>query len=952
MAYDPFENVHKFQDDVWGQIRLNDLERDIIDSPEFQRLFRTSQLGFVQLVYHTANHTRGAHSIGACRITNRLIERLVDNTKNLQNKFETECPGLYAAFEISPAERILIRLGALLHDVSHVPLSHDLEKKSHKVIYPGHDKPLKLRSWYGHYDKHDDYEVNPLLYRILCAHESSVLARVLRHYSMPFWTVLQENSTNDKHHHLKEFVNLVQSNKDLNWKPETDLLPELLFHLLFYEKSEEAENASRKIVTSFDSKELEEWHLGPETLESEQVQLWHNAWYQPFRHDIIGNTLSADLIDYLTRDPQRLGTQRRIDLHLLSHYVLVNPDIKNARKRFRCAIDLHDHKRGTTRTFLLNDLFRLLDLRQDIHEKAVVHRVVQSANAMLSRGLLLLGKEGMPGEDKRPKLKEIVGLETGQHHALQSEDLLFSQLLKICDGRTERRLVEAGRIFKKLTERRVCRPLVIIPGDWANEKLSLVNHQNSEADFPLRTLAAIVDSAYYSPFLLFVCSCIEKYLEGVFDNDAEVCSYAKKIGDNDAPPELVEKARNLIPSRVVIWTAPYKQLYKDPAIVVALDKCVGQIDEVVKSHFRDRINLEKSTRERIETAINDADSKYATLWQLYVFISDGLFYSGVLNKFLNNLPDACLGGKVRDKHETRLENAQAFLPLAFKAICNDWHGVDQRHKSIEEKQKVLNSRMDTKAFQEVVDTWAASCKHKNSWPPKWSTVDVKQYYHECCLDETVDDKLKRPCRDSLYKFDKHSHELWEQAEKDLGSTGCQLVQFLKKCHIEDSKLIAEGEFRQLAELYKNADTRKKCDNLIDRAAYDPVLVSEALKALLLAEFPWFELEKKLQPTRESGFQKPIGRSQIREWVLKESEILQPNVRRRLINEEIEAVTDVLEWADSKYGRAAFDDFYLRLQNESSLLWNDVREGRIVNALKRKWNYPDVVAPASNGGEGN
>jgi HD superfamily phosphohydrolase len=162
--HDPFENRHKFQDDVWGQIRLNDLERDVIDTPEFQRLFRTSPLGFVELVYHTANHTRGAHSIGACRMTNRLMNRLVDNTKELHEKFKDEpsCGGLYADFEISAAERILVRLGALLHDISHIPLSHDLEKKSHKVFYPSQDGPLtlKLRSWYGHYDKHDDYAEN------------------------------------------------------------------------------------------------------------------------------------------------------------------------------------------------------------------------------------------------------------------------------------------------------------------------------------------------------------------------------------------------------------------------------------------------------------------------------------------------------------------------------------------------------------------------------------------------------------------------------------------------------------------------------------------------------------------------------------------------------------------------------------------------------------------------
>src|SRR5438552_14884076 len=166
---------------------------------------------------------------------------------------------------------------------------------------------------------------------------------------------------------------------------------------------------------------------------------------------------------------------------------------------------------------------------------------------MLARGLVLLGKDGMSGADMRPKLRDVVGLGKKQQHALQGEDLLFHQLLEICSGQTETRFVEARRIFEKLTERRVCRPLVIIPGDWAYEKLSLVKPQDTDPDFPLRTLAAIVDSAYYSPFLLFVCSCVEKYLEGIFDTDAELCSFANKIGSGEAPSHIVEQARNLIP---------------------------------------------------------------------------------------------------------------------------------------------------------------------------------------------------------------------------------------------------------------------------------------------------------------------------------------------------------------------------------------------------------------------
>jgi HD superfamily phosphohydrolase len=945
MAYDPFENLHKFQDDVWGQIRLNDVERDIIDTPEYQRLFRTSQLGFVQLVYHTANHTRGAHSIGACRITNRLINRLVDNTKDFYTKFQDkpDYKDLYADFEISTAERALIRLGALLHDVSHVPLSHDLEKKSHKIFYPSKE-PLKIRSWYGHYEKHDDWQDNPLLFRLLCDHESSVLARVLRHYSAAFWDLLKKDASQLKddgqlkHHHLKKFVDLVSGNNRADWNPKIDLLPQLAFHLLFYEKQEEAEEAPRKIVTDFD-KTPEFWHLGPKSMsDSEEIWKWHDAWYQPFRHDIIGNTLSADLIDYLTRDPQRLGTPRRVDLHLLSYYALVqhkNPDKEKSEKneipdwkkicekKYRCAIDLQDHKRGTTRTFLLNDLFRLLDLRQDIHEKAVVHRVVQSANAMLARGLLLLGKERMPGEDMRPDLKEIVGLgenENGekQQHALQSEDLLFHQLLEICSKQTERRFIEARRIFEKLTERRVCRPLVIIPGDWAYEKLSLVKPPNSERDFPLRTLAAILDSAYYSPFLLFVCSCIEKYLEGVFDTDIELCSYANKIGNGETVPDIVEKARNLIPSRVIVWTMPYKQLYKDPAIVVALAKCVGQIDSVIDpKKFPD---LDESTRERIETAIRDADSKYATLWQLYVFISDGLFYSGILNKLLNSLPAECMAGKTREEHKLRLENAQAFLPLAFKTVCNDWHGVDQQNPEVKAKKQILDERMATKDFQAIVGAWAAACKHKNSWPRSWSTVDIKQYYHECAHEGEVLNEKQRPCRDSRYKFDKSATAVWKRATTDETSLGFKLIQFLKKCRIDDPKALSDGEFNQLVELYEDEGTRRRCDELAKEAETDETQIPAALKTLFVSGFPL--IERREAPIRPARFVMPVGRPQIRDWVFAESEILQPNVRRG-VREDIDSIINVLDWAAQKHGRAVFDDFRLCMQNESTLIWNDV-----------------------------
>jgi HD superfamily phosphohydrolase len=281
---DPFVDEYEFLDDVHGPIRLNRLERDAIDTPEYQRLFRLGQLGFVDLVYPTANHTRGTHSIGVCHWTKKLIDTL---TRNCSRTLES-----------SRAERILISLGGLLHDVPHGPYSHDIEKKTHHIYPKGPASKQRIFSYYGPYEKHDNWKNNPALYVFLNDTTTSVMARVLRHYSASFAKLLLADA--DQHSHLRPFVDLLNKNE---WPDfERELLPKLLFHLLVYEKPEEAKECPLELLTSFGGKE-QEWGLGPRA----NWKKLHIAWYQPFRHDIIGDTLSADLIDYLIRDQARLG---------------------------------------------------------------------------------------------------------------------------------------------------------------------------------------------------------------------------------------------------------------------------------------------------------------------------------------------------------------------------------------------------------------------------------------------------------------------------------------------------------------------------------------------------------------------------------------------------------------------------------------------------------------------
>ena len=87
--------------------------RRIIDSRAFQRLTRIPQLGFVQLVYPGATHTRFEHSLGVYRLTLLLVKKLARD------------PRFAALVRAQDAETLI--LAALLHDVGHFPFCHLLE---------------------------------------------------------------------------------------------------------------------------------------------------------------------------------------------------------------------------------------------------------------------------------------------------------------------------------------------------------------------------------------------------------------------------------------------------------------------------------------------------------------------------------------------------------------------------------------------------------------------------------------------------------------------------------------------------------------------------------------------------------------------------------------------------------------------------------------------------------
>jgi hypothetical protein len=106
-------NYKIVRDSIHGDIRFENMFLDFLESPELQRLHNIKQLGFANVVFPGANHTRLEHSLGVYKIAQMAAEIL----------------------NIEKYERDVLTCAAILHDIGHGPFSHTLE--------------ALLREWFG-----------------------------------------------------------------------------------------------------------------------------------------------------------------------------------------------------------------------------------------------------------------------------------------------------------------------------------------------------------------------------------------------------------------------------------------------------------------------------------------------------------------------------------------------------------------------------------------------------------------------------------------------------------------------------------------------------------------------------------------------------------------------------------------------------------------------------------
>ena len=138
---------YKVRDLIYGFVKLDAQEMDIVNSHYYQRLRRIRQLSLTEMVYPGANHTRFEHSLGVVQMATEMFDNITRQEHSLE-KLGIKKEGLKRT-------RKIIRLAALLHDIGHPPFSHAGEEAAPKLPldHPHYKAGVKER-----YD-HEDYSI-------------------------------------------------------------------------------------------------------------------------------------------------------------------------------------------------------------------------------------------------------------------------------------------------------------------------------------------------------------------------------------------------------------------------------------------------------------------------------------------------------------------------------------------------------------------------------------------------------------------------------------------------------------------------------------------------------------------------------------------------------------------------------------------------------------------------
>lgn len=312
-------------DPVHGDVHTNVLEQMIADSSPFQRLRRVRQLGTTHLVYPGAVHTRFSHSLGTLRVAQDLLDGVIGHREGLHpvpldwfgQRFDVAGDQSHEieAVKKEVAEAIVLaRLGALLHDLGHIPFGHSVEDDL-KFLVP-HDENSE---------------------RFTTA-----------------WTQIEDQ--------VREEV-LLRLGDDAARSLDT-----------LFSRSDEIEPRDSLLL-----------QLEPLVVSKGADIIPRGSQRFPWVADLVGDTICADLLDYLLRDHLFTGLPASLGTRFTTAFFVVPVGRGPYSERTALSIVRNGHERSD----VVSELLKALRYRYELSERALTHHAKLSADAMVGKALEL-----------------------------------------------------------------------------------------------------------------------------------------------------------------------------------------------------------------------------------------------------------------------------------------------------------------------------------------------------------------------------------------------------------------------------------------------------------------------------------------------------------------------------------------------------------------------------------
>jgi HD superfamily phosphohydrolase len=344
-------------DPIHGDVFLTNLEKALLDTPPVQRLRRVRQLGTTHLVYPGATHSRFTHSLGALRVVQTLLDAVIgqrDRNHATPDLFEEwEAKAKVAAFDGTGAGdgdagteepiwlvdyrrklgevAVLARLGALLHDLCHVPFGHTIEDDL-KLLVPHDEGRARFQR----------------LWRQVMA-SAEAQTRLLADRVDP--RLAEDTAGHFSSGPTPKAEDLLSGLEPLK---EGGRLAHDLGRLIL--SSEKDENGKRiDPVRDIDF---------------------------PFVADMVGNTICADLLDYLQRDHTFSGLPISLGQRYLSSFY-ITPGASGGIYQKRMALLIHRGRR--IRLDIQTEILKHLRYRYELQERVLVHHTKLAADAMIGK---------------------------------------------------------------------------------------------------------------------------------------------------------------------------------------------------------------------------------------------------------------------------------------------------------------------------------------------------------------------------------------------------------------------------------------------------------------------------------------------------------------------------------------------------------------------------------------